>query len=295
MSKLQQELADVNIDACLSTLDYEAEYNGSAVNMHLYYFPYCNASVDVDPLLILIKNSIITKFVNSYKTIIKHYQRKPRKDADARLFEKAINKFSKHTAKGKIGELLLFLFIEEILGAPKILTKISMIQDRNDQVKGADAVHAQIIDNNLVLYLGESKLWSNYSGACGDAVSSMLETISSFDEEFDLMEDYIDFPNFDDKLGESIINIINPYEDGDQDYSLHFPCFIGFDSAVCRKISSKEEYNNKYRKSAQRLLTTFFGKVNAPLSTCDITLILLPFNSIDEFTDKFLDVMDITS
>lgn len=291
MPQLEQELSNVCVDACLKTIAYNANYKGRAVNVLLSFVPFQKGCVDVQSLLLLLKDQIITKFVMSYKEVQKHYQRKDRLEADKQLYEKALRKITKNTAKGKLGELLLYLFLEKFFSAPKILSKISNLSDSEDQVKGADAVHAQYIGSNLILFLGESKLWATYSGACADAVKSIKTTLGDYQTEFDLIETGIDFPNIDDDLEEEILTVLHPYNGSS--INIHTPCFIGFNSDICRNVYSEKQYQTKYLAAAQNRINTFFKKAEGHLDFDKLSLILLPFRSVDDFTKQFIKTLGI--
>lgn len=294
MSQLEQELSHIDISGCLNTVDFETTHNGKKVDVILSYAPWNNGNIDTHSLLLLIKDQIVRKFIITYQEVLKHYSRKDKIEADKDLYAKAIRKITSSTAKGKLGELLLYIFIELFFKAPKILSKLSSLDDPECHVKGADAVHAQFVDGNLVLYLGEAKLWKEYSGACGDAVKSIETTLQDYKVEFDLIESYIDFPNMTEDFETEIINILHPYENPDTPPIIHTPCFIGFESSICKDIKSEEHYISKYKGAAQQRINTFYDKAIKVLDIDKITLILLPFESVDDFTDQFVSVLGIT-
>jgi hypothetical protein len=295
MTLLEQELSHIDISECIKTIAYDATYKGTRVKVLLTFIPFRNGRIDILSFLKLIKDQIIINFIITYKEIQKHYQRKDKLAADKDLYDKAIRKITRNTAKGKLGELLLYLFLEKFFEAPKIFSKISNLDDSHSHVKGADAVHAQYCDRNLVLYLGESKLWKKYDGACSDAVKSIKTTLKDYQGEFDLIETNIDFPNINEELEEEIIRILNPYNNTGKSPIIHTPCFIGFDSSICKGIVSEEEYKKKYTAAVQQKINKFYGKAIVNIDIDKITLILLPFLSIDDFTNQFINILGIES
>jgi len=295
MTRLEQELSHININDCLNTVEYDSWYRDTAVKVILTYIPYRDGRISIDNFLKLIKDQIIVNFVINYKEIQKQYQRKDKLAGDKYLFDKAARKITRTTAKGKLGELLLYLLIEKYLQAPKIFSKISLLSDRNTHVKGADAVHAQYIDGDLVLYLGESKLWKYYSSACTDAVESIKTTLQEYEDEFDLIETHINFPNNNEDLERAILATLNPYDETGQSAIIHTPCFIGFDSRICRGVTSEDDYRNNYLHAAQGRINTFYRKAESHLNIDQITLFLLPFHSIDDFTNRFISLLGIES
>lgn len=293
MEFLKQELAGLDIDTCLGEIQHDLQYNGKSIKARLLYIRYNDQCIDTDSFLTLIKDHVIVNFVITFEEIQKHYQRKNEVIAASDLYRKAIRKITKHTAQGKLGELILYLCIEKFFKAPKILSKISNLTDNQDQVKGADAVHAQYLNNQLVLFLGESKIWKQYGGACSDAVKSIKNSLDNYEEEFDLIESNIDFPNKNDALEREILTILNPYENLEMSFTMHVPCLIGFDSSICKNISSEKQYLQKYLGSAQKKIHTFYSKAVAHLPINEVTLLLLPFQSVNDFTKRFIEVLGI--
>lgn len=293
MPELEREFNEVNFGDCLNILDFEANYQGNTVNVTLVCIPFREGEIDKSTFLQFIKSQVIRKFVISCREVKKFYSRREELEADNLLYEKALRKFSRHTAKGKLGELLLYLFIEIFLGAPKILSKIGNLDDPNIHVHGADAIHAQYIDGNLLLFLGESKMHQIYANACRGAAESLRTTVDDYQEEFDLIETSIDFPNITEELEGEIVAILDPYENVDYADKLRFPCFIGFDDAICKNATTAENYEAEYRRIAQRRINTFFGHTAPDFELDRLYLFLLPFESIEVFTNEFIAALGI--
>ncbi|WP_354624886.1 DUF1837 domain-containing protein [Psychromonas sp. MME2] len=127
------------------------------------------------------------------------------------FFQKALRKISRHTAKGELGELILFTLLDVYLLAPKLLSKVSMKTNPRMPVYGADAVHGQIVDGELRGYLGESKLYKNFKSAASEATKSIKSAKDKYEDEFDLLDSHMDFPNLDEKLESQILQLLNPY------------------------------------------------------------------------------------
>ncbi len=293
MSKLATEISEDPFGGSLELLDFTAQYRGDPVQVRLVYIPHRNGGIDTATFLSFIKDHIFRKFVISCSEVRKAYLRKGKEEADDALFKKALRKFSRSTTKGKLGELLLYMFIELLLKAPKIISKISTLDDRNTHVKGADAVHAQYVDGGLLLYLGESKLHQSYSNACCDAVASLKDTVKDYQGEFDLIETSLDFPNMTEPFAQEILRILDPYNNTDLPALMRHPCFIGFDSAICRDVQSADDYEANYRQAAQARIDTFYGHASQGLDIDRLHLFLLPFESIEAFAQEFIDHLGV--
>lgn len=90
------------------------------------------------------------------------------------LANEARELFTPLTTSGEGGELLLFIMLETVLGAPQLLTKMSLKTSTKMHVHGSDGIHAKLLDNNnLALYWGESKLHATAKSAIDDCFESV--------------------------------------------------------------------------------------------------------------------------
>lgn len=266
---------------------------GQPVETLLVYLPCKEGVCDHSELFRVIKESILTKFVLSCSEIEKKLSIKCDKSSEE-LFKKAVRKISTHTAKGELGELLLFTLLEIYFKAPKILSKISLKTSRHVAVFGADAVHAQYVDGALRLYLGESKLHKTFTSAASSAVTSISNCLEKYKDEFDLIDTHMDFPGIDDEVRAELIDLLNPFSEEDKEITdiLHTPCFIGF---VEPTVFDEDEdtYKNNYVEVAEYHIGYFYTKLAANYNINKTELLMLPFSSIDDMVAEFISYMGI--
>ena len=216
-----------------------------------------------------------------------------RKKSPDQLFEKAVRKFSKHTAKGELGELLLFTLLEVYFNAPKILTKIKT--NKRMAVYGADAVHAQYVNGSLRLYLGESKLHKSFPSAATKAVKSISNYLENYEHEFDVIESQIDFPDISTEVKEEMLDLLDPFSKNNDNLQdiLYAPCFIGFVDPELFD-DNEADYNENYIEAASDLIEDFYGKLIVTGHEIEKTaLLLLPFSTLDVLVAQFIDYMSI--
>lgn len=239
-----------------------------------------------------VKNGILQNYVFSCSEIENKLGLKSTQ-ASEDIFEKALRKLSVHTAKGELGELILFTLLDVYLEAPKLLSKVSMKTSPKMPVFGADAVHGKIIDGELRIYLGESKLYKNFKGAASDAAKSIKNAKNNYENEFDLLDSYMDFPDFDKETESQILDLLNPYSSSIALEKIHSPCFIGFTQPDII-FSDEKEYEEKYTDIACDYVEDFFSKIEQNnLSTKEVTLFLLPFTCVDELVQEFVSYVGI--
>ena len=285
-----QEIRDVLREVAVSF----KLHGGESVETLLVYLPCKDGVCDHSDLFRVIKQSIMTNFVFSCSEIEKKLSIKSDK-APEELFKKAVRKISKHTAKGELGELLLFTLLEVYFEAPKILSKISLKTSRRVPVFGADAVHAQYVDGTLRLYLGESKLHKTFTNAASSAAKSISSSLERYCDEFNLIDSYIDFPEMDTEVRDELIDLLNPFSGDNENIPdiLHAPCFIGF---VEPSVFSDDEenYKRQYIEVAKKHIGSFYTKLQNKENDINKTaLLLLPFSSLDDLIEEFIIYMGI--
>ena len=297
MQQLQTQLKNSqDIKSVLKRVEVTIDLaNGIAVDTLLIYLPFTNGKYDTQSLFDVIKSSILANFVFTCTEIEKKLGVKNTK-APEKLFQKAVRKLSQKTAHGELGELLLFTLLDVYIGAPKILSKITLKTSRQMPAFGADAVHAQYINGELRLYLGESKLHKSFNGAAAKAVTSITNALVKYTDEFDAIDSHMDFPNLDPKLAENLIEILDPFTENDKasiENILHSPCFIGF--ADPHLIAFDEnEFHDQYIELAKQHIDNFYNKLKSTDNELDKTiLILLPFACTTELVKDFIKYMDI--
>jgi len=269
-------------------------HGGASVETLLVYLPCKNGVCEYSDLFRLIKKNIMINFVFSCSEIERKLSIKSDK-APEELFKKAVRKISKHTAKGELGELLLFTLLEVYFEAPKILSKISLKSSRRVAIFGADAVHAQYVNGALRLYLGESKLHESFSNAASKAATSIASSLQKYKDEFDLIDSHIDFPEMDEDARSELLCFLNPFSDESElnPDVLHAPCFIGF---VEPSVFSNDEntYNKQYIDIAKNHIRNFYARLEKKGNDINKTaLILLPFSSLEDLVDGFISHLGV--
>lgn len=269
-------------------------HDGRKVQTLLVYLPIENGVSRHEDFLEVIKASILYNFVFSCREIEKKLGIDDTGSA-TRLFERAIRKISETTAKGELGELILFTLLDVYFQAPKILSKISLKTNPKMPVFGADAVHGQYIDGNFRLYLGESKLYKSFTSAASKAALSIRTAKDKYGDEFDLLESHMDFPNIDSELEEKLLSLLDPFSDKDLSDIIHSPCFIGFaEPEIISQAVTEEDFIAKYSELALSYIGDFYHKVEYHGTSIDeVALMMLPYSNVDALVDDFIKYLGI--
>lgn len=79
-----------------------------------------------------------------------------------------------NATNGEGGEMILYALLEEVVGAPKILSKMEIKTNNKMPVFGADGLHLlRVRDDEYQLVFGESKMHGDLGGAISKAFESM--------------------------------------------------------------------------------------------------------------------------
>lgn len=219
------------------------------------------------------------------------------------LKSKAKALFTNLEKTGEGGEILLYILIQEFLKIPQLISKMSLKTSGNLHYNGADGIHVEVdtVNDNLNLYWGESKMYTNISSA----ISSCFESIKGFlldaqghsstqERDLQLITSQIS-QNLNDKLLE---DYLVRYFDKDDDFSNKVVykglCFIGFDhdsypsvddltktNEIVKQLITKEI--EKWCKAVSKGITKHHN-----LELKELHVFLMPFPSVEEFREYFL-------
>lgn len=171
----------------------------------------------------------------------------------ARLSKEARQKFRDYTVnQGELGELFLYTFLEGSLGAPQILSKMSLKTTSGDYTKKSDGIHYLKVPNTDTdtdryhLIFGEAKMYKDITSGFREAFESISTHKSGKEFEKSLISSHIESEFTDSEDRELINDILYPH---DADYKIKvsdaFGIFIGFEiDDVAGKTKTEGEYDN---------------------------------------------------
>lgn len=207
------------------------------------------------------------------------------------LVEESRGKFkNSEYNEGEGGELISYCINEDILSAPKILSKLKLKTNNEDYVKGADGVHLlKLNDNTYEVIFAESKMYSNLKQAINKAFESIDRFISG---------DAIDF-----EVTTLATNLSGEFEDIDVEYiskyilpsknnvthNTAFSIFIGFnitndlDKALNYDVYEQQLVEN-VKKAIMEEYAHICSKVEDPKRRAySFYIYLIPFENIERF------------
>lgn len=282
------------------TLGLKSTFQSTLLNEKFEAIPIYINRKNINFALVKLKSNSF-----DYKNLIKYlsnaalYYALPKKRIDELkaeglfndLIEESKGKFkSSKCNEGEGGELISYCINEDVLCAPKILSKLKLKTNNEDYVKGADGVHLlKLDDNTYEVILAESKMYTDLKLA----ISKAFESIDRF-----ISGDAIDF-----EITTLATNLSGEFEDIDVDYiskyilpskndvthHTAFSIFIGFN--ITNDLDKSLDYDvyeqqmvDKVKEIIMVESTNIYSKLaDAKRRAYSFYIYLIPFESIDEF------------
>lgn len=192
-------------------------------------------------------------------------------------------------AGGELGEILLYLFLEQKLNAPKLLSKVELKTTKNQYVFGSDGVHLLTLgDKAFQLVLGESKIVGKLESAVDDAFASIKKVSNDASNEIRLIEKNILSESFDDETTELIKSIIVPTKRDrgivvDNAFGIFLGYSIGIDATQYSNAEFRDTINEKLKNDINNISTYIEKKVNeSGLAGYSFYFYILPFNNASQ-------------
>lgn len=189
-----------------------------------------------------------------------------------------VYKTNKYEARGELGELLLHMILRQHYQSEPIVSKIYFKSATNDTVKGFDAVHFVPRNNEIELWLGEVKFYTNISAAIRDVCKELKDHTERdyLRSEFMWIENKIPsaLPNAD-----KIKTMLNKNTSLDKIFPcIHIPVLLTYKSkAVCSSKISDKTYIDEIKKEFEKYYNDFSSKTLP--NNVKIHLCLLPLKA----------------
>ncbi len=165
-------------------------------------------------------------------------------------------------------------------------------------IHGADAIHIQVENGNIILHYGEAKMHSNFDGGLSSSVES-IEKLNDKqkDIEIDLIRTNMDESKFG-LYASKIIELLDPYAENKENLMTTHPIFIGYDWDVLNDLSKRNgkplaNYLHEEYSSAQ---TNYSSKIASKIRDSKISgkkfhFFILPFRDVAKFRELFLEML----
>lgn len=242
----------------------------------------------------------IAHYVFSRKTI-QTVQLEPRKQmtilVDALSHLREITSEKDKGAGGELGEILLYLFLEQDLHAPKLLSKVEMKTNPQDYVKGADGIHFKFRTSEsgkkvLQLVIGESKIRNSLESGIKDAFISIDTYLTSNIHDRTLLDTHLMNQMVDEEEANELRSYILSVPR--QKKETIFGIFIGYSIDYTGEADSNDLYDVKVIQENIKQVLAYKQTIldlidHYKISNYEFNFYFLPFHNAFRDRKAFID------
>ena len=253
-------------------------------DVHIFCLNMSNNKINYEGLIEYLRKNI-GRYVYSRATIDRFLDND---DGDAIALNavkllRTVNNEKDKGAGGELGEILLNLFLEQNLHAPKLLSKMELKTTNNQYVFGSDAIHLLTLgENSYKLILGEAKIKGSYKSGIDAAFESIIESEKHSNMEISMIERNILFECFDLDTTEKIKSILIPSKrTANTNIDNAFGIFIGYtldiNNNTYGNTDFREAVKEKLKEDIINSIPYIENKINS-LELSNYSFYFLPFN-----------------
>lgn len=157
-------------------------------------------------------------------------------------------------AETVLGEILLYVFMEQELNAPKIMSRIELDEYNRNSVSKSDGVHLLSIDHSGQLFhqlvFGASDIVGDLTAAIDRAFDKIVSIEANSDNELRMVESTTEWTIYDPEATKYIVDLMTPKRDGSMKPDMAFGAFLGYTI----KLDKPETDSQKYRTALKNQL-----------------------------------------
>ncbi len=186
-----------------------------------------------------------------------------------------------------LGEILLFIFMEQELDAPKIMSKIELDEYNRGTVSKSDGVHLLSFDRSgqpfHQLVFGASDIVGDLSTAVDRAFDKIIKVEAHGDDELRMVESTTQWTIYDPDATQYMVELMRPQKNGSFKPDMAFGAFLGYTI----RLDKPETDSQKYRAAVKDQLIKDIAAVQTRiidlivqngLSGYSFYFYVLPFN-----------------
>lgn len=187
-----------------------------------------------------------------------------------------------------LSNMILYAFLEKVLNAPKIMSKIELDTTASRHECKSDGIHLLATDDGLgqpyhQLVFGASKIIGNLTSAVDEAMEAVVEINNDPSNELNVVDSTLYGRVFDDSTADYMKSIILPSKGGvsavDQAYGIFLGYTLGLDSSTLSNQQFRAETVNKMKNDIKSATPYIINKINnMGLNGHSFYFYVLPFN-----------------
>lgn len=157
-------------------------------------------------------------------------------------------------AETVLGEILLYVFMEQELDAPKIMSKIEIDEFNRNAVSKSDGVHLLSLNKSgqpfHQLVFGASDIVGDLRAAIDRAFEKIIQIEANSDMELRMVDNTTHWTIYDPEATKYMVELMTPQRNGTFKPDMAFGAFLGYTI----KLDNPEPDSQKYRKAVKEQL-----------------------------------------
>jgi hypothetical protein len=190
----------------------------------------------------------------------------------------------------QLGDVILYVFLEQILGAPKLFNKIELAQFGNHNTQNGGGVHLLPLENGGIpsyqMVFGKSNIIGDLQDAIDNAFDSLIAVRDNASSELRVVESTVFAQAYDPETTEFLKSIIIPSKKKNAVVDRAFGVFLGYSLGLDPKNYSSPEFRHELTQKMEKDIKAHAAYIAqkiiaADLSTHSFYFYILPFNDAD--------------
>lgn len=189
----------------------------------------------------------------------------------------------------ELGNVMLYVFLEQILGAPKLYNKIELAQFGNHNIQNGGGVHLLPLNGGIPSYqmvFGKSNIIGDLKDAIDNAFNSLITVRDNPSEELRIVESTIFAQTYDDQTAEFLKELIIPGKQKNTPVDRAFGVFLGYSLGLIADNYSNEAFPKEMMRKMNIDIKAHAAYIvkkikEENLSAHSFYFYILPFNDAD--------------
>jgi hypothetical protein len=206
-----------------------------------------------------LKIFIVSNIGNYIYSRAKVLQIKGITNSDAAVGANAMLKFVKtygSNVGNVLGEILLYVFLEQVLDAPKIMTKLEINEMNGGLISKSDGIHLlrEEISGQPFhqLVFGASDITGQLTQAIDRAFEKIINIEDNYDNEVKIVDSTGQWKIYDPEATKFMVELMTPNRDGSYKPDMAFGVFLGYTINVQPPERDKHKYKTAVKEQLKK-------------------------------------------
>lgn len=184
-----------------------------------------------------------------------------------------------------LAQMLVYAFLEEVLGAPKIMSKVELAQNNSAYTSNSDSIHFLTLEDNgkkiFELVFGAADISLGINEAIDKAMDKVQAIMNNKKAEKGLINGALFNKAFDSDTADYLKSVLVPNKNLVQRPNMAYGLFLGYSIGVNSDVDHfEEDAATKLEKDVKNCIPYIVQKINAlGLSGSSFYVYFLPFNN----------------